>query len=78
MVGDDEENVGVDDGTVSADSLLETFLEAVKERGPVAADEFYELINDVTGEASLVLLDRFVSALSGMSVEELVDAAASR
>jgi hypothetical protein len=29
----------------------------------------------VTSEASLALLDRFVSALTGMSVEELVEAA---
>jgi hypothetical protein len=30
----------------------------------------------VTSGASLALLDRFVSALTGMSVEELVEAAA--
>jgi hypothetical protein len=34
------------------------------------------LINDVVSEAGLALLDRFISALTGMSVEELVEAAA--
>ena len=50
-----------------------------KRRGsavPDAAEEFHELINDVTSQAGLALLDRFVSALTGMSVEELVEAAA--
>jgi hypothetical protein len=71
----DDEEVMVEDG-VSPEALLEALLDAIRERDPVAAEEFHELINDVTSEASLALLDRFLSSLTGMSVEELVEAAA--
>jgi ribosomal protein L12E/L44/L45/RPP1/RPP2 len=71
----DDEEVMIE-GEVSPEALLEALLDATRERGPVAAEELHELINDVTSEASLALLDRFVSALTGMSVEELVEAAA--
>jgi hypothetical protein len=71
----DDEEVMTENG-VSPEALLEALLDAIRERGPSAAEEFHELINDVTSDAALALLDRFVSSLTGMSVEELVEAAA--
>ena len=71
----DDEEVMIE-GEVSPEALLEALLDATRERGPVAAEELHELINDVVSEASLALLDRFLSALTGMSVEELVEIAA--
>jgi len=73
---DEEENLPIE-GEVSAEDLWDTLADAMRENTTSGPEELYALVNDVQEEASVQLLERFVMALTGKSIEELIDAAAS-